>query len=83
MLIQHDPDEFKTVITGRTCSFHQSNPGKPYAGCTCSSSYGSVRRPLEEVRAIRAARERSEEDRILAKARAIRAKRRREHLGKP
>ena len=75
MYVHYDPDEFKAVGSQHTCSFHKANPGKPYAGCTCSASWGSVRRPPEEVAAIKAERRQKEEEEILAKADAIRARR--------
>lgn len=75
MLVHYDPDEHKTVTSSHTCGFHLVNPGKPYAGCTCSSSYSSVRRSSDEIAAIKAERQRREEDQILAKAEAIKAAR--------
>lgn len=44
MLIEFDPDDYEVVSTGETCAWHKRNPGKPYAGCTCSSSIGMRRR---------------------------------------
>lgn len=75
MLIYHDPDEHETVITRHICPLHKANPGKTYAGCTCSSSIGSRRRSPDEVAAIKGKRRREEEDAILAQADAIRARR--------
>ncbi len=78
MLIRHDPDEFEVVSTSHTCPFHEANPGKSYAGCTCSGSSGLRRRPYEEVAKIKAEKRREEEDHILAQAELI--KRRRDAL---
>lgn len=32
--------EMESVVKHHTCDYHKRNPGKPYAGCTCSTSYG-------------------------------------------
>lgn len=76
MLIRYDDDEYEPVHTWHTCLFHQSHPGKTFAGCTCSASFGSRRRSPEEVLKIKAERQRAEEDRILQEAEAIKARRR-------
>jgi hypothetical protein len=39
MIIHYDPDATVVETTHTTCSYHKQNPGKPFAGCTCSSSY--------------------------------------------
>jgi len=65
MLICYDPDEYENVSEYRTCSF----------GCCRSASYSSRRRSPEEILAIKAKRQREEEDRILARAEAIKATR--------
>lgn len=75
MLIRDDPDEYETVSKYRTCIFHQQHPGEPYAGCTCSASISYRRRPASDIAAIKAERRRKEEDRILAEAGAIKARR--------
>ena len=76
MLIHHDPDEYKTVVTNHVCPYHQRNPfDRAYAGCTCSGSYSQVRRDPEEVREIKARKRKEHEDRILAEAAIIRARR--------
>lgn len=31
-----------------TCPFHERNPGKSYAGCTCSASFGWEEKPMSE-----------------------------------
>ena len=77
MLIRDDPDEYTTEIKSTTCPFHEANPGKSFAGCTCSTSMGRIRRPPDEVAAIKRARRIAREERILAEAAAIRARRRR------
>jgi len=46
MLIRQPP--MKTVIEHRTCRFHKEHPGKIYPGCTCSGSYSTVVKPIEE-----------------------------------
>jgi hypothetical protein len=68
MLIHHDPDEWTSKSEQHTCSYHRLHPGKPYAGCTCSGSWSSVRRAPEEVAAIKAERQRKDDDEILARA---------------
>ena len=42
MIVTIDFEAMKTVVTHRICKFHVENPGKSYAGCTCSSSFGYV-----------------------------------------
>ena len=39
MLIRDD-NEYEVVSDHVTCAFHENHPGKPYAGCTCSGSWG-------------------------------------------
>ena len=46
MLIRQPP--LITEVTHNTCSFHQRNPGKPYAGCTCSGSYSAKVKPMKD-----------------------------------
>lgn len=75
MIIHHDEDLYESVYSHRTCPFHERNPGKTYAGCGCSSSWGQRLRSPEEVAAIKARRQREREDGILAEADAIRARR--------
>lgn len=75
MQIHYDEDEYETVVEARTCPFHQNNPGGSYAGCTCSMSVGSRRRPQAEIDKIKAERRRADEDRILAEAELIKARR--------
>jgi hypothetical protein len=77
MLIYHDPDEHKVVASHRPCAFHEKHPGKAFAGCTCSSSYGLVKRDAGETARIKADRQRKEDDEILARAEAIRIRRNR------
>jgi hypothetical protein len=80
MLINHDPDRYMVEIKSTTCPFHKANPGKPFAGCTCSTSYGQVERSPEEVAAIKRAKRLAREEQILAEAAAIRARRRAEGI---
>lgn len=75
MFYPHDPDRYKAVVHTTTCPFHQRNPREMHPGCTCSTSYGYEKRPEEEVQEIKAARRIKEEDEILRKADAIRARR--------
>lgn len=76
MLFYHDPDEWKVESSHRTCRHHQRNPfDRSYAGCTCSFSSSLVRRDPEEIREIKGKRRHEEEERILAEAEAIRARR--------
>ena len=49
MLVDYNPDDYKTVTTQHTCGFHKINPGKSWAGCTCSGSYGLVKKTTEEL----------------------------------
>jgi hypothetical protein len=72
MLINYDPDEWKTVSEFHTCAYHKQHPHDiAYAGCCCSASIGQVRRDPTEVAKIKADRRRAEDDEILRKAEAI------------
>jgi hypothetical protein len=75
VLIRYDPDEHETVVERHTCSFHQAHPSQLFAGCTCSTGIYSRPRSPEQVREIKAERLRKEEDRILAQAEIIKARR--------
>ena len=75
MLLHYDPDEYESVVTHHTCRYHQMYPGRPYAGCTCSSSYSSRRRTPEDVARVKAERRRQEEDEILMQAEMIKVQR--------
>lgn len=75
MLIHYDEDMYETTHESHTCPYHKMNPGKSYAGCTCSFSVGSRLRPYDEYLALRAKREREREDAVLAEAEAIKARR--------
>ena len=44
MLIEYNPDDYEVVSQSHTCGYHEKNPGKPWAGCTCSGSHGLVRK---------------------------------------
>lgn len=48
MIIHYDPDEWVTESDKTVCSYHQRYPGRPYAGCTCSASWGQRRATTEE-----------------------------------
>jgi hypothetical protein len=78
VIIHYDPDRYRTEVKSHTCAFHEAQPGVPYAGCTCSASYGSVERPPEEVAVIKRAKRIAHEERILAEAAAIKARRKAE-----
>lgn len=54
MLLRIDPDATVAVSAHYTCPFHQANPDiTSYAGCTCSSSWGTRPATEEERRANR------------------------------
>ena len=40
MLVEYNPEDYETVLTSHTCEYHKKHPGKTWAGCTCSGSYG-------------------------------------------
>lgn len=44
-----DYDFYKTVTKHHTCDYHRRHPGENWAGCTCSSSYGRVRKTEDEL----------------------------------
>lgn len=46
MLIKLPPME--TTVESNICSYHKKNPGKAYAGCTCSGAITSTVKPLED-----------------------------------
>lgn len=75
MLVHHDDDEWEAVSSHRTCGFHKLQPGMPYAGCTCSSSYGQRRRTPGEIAKIKADKRKAREDAVLAEADLIRTHR--------
>jgi hypothetical protein len=66
-----DEDEYEVVIDSRPCSCQ----GKCDGGCSGSFGVGYRRRDPVAVAKIKADRQRAEEDRILAEADAIRARR--------
>lgn len=74
-MFSYDPDEYEPVTEHHVCAYHRLYPGAPYAGCTCWGSYSQRRRSDEEISAIRARKIREEEDRVLAHAEAIKARR--------
>ena len=67
--ILHDPDEWETVIESH--SFGLDPFGNPLGSCGISQR----RRSPEEVRLIKAEKQRRHDDAILAEAEAIRARR--------
>lgn len=56
MIIHHDPDRYVGVSEHRTCLFHLTHPGKPYAGCTCGGFYSQRPATEQEYRAARTKR---------------------------
>jgi hypothetical protein len=76
LLIYHDPDEWTTVSETHTCPYHEANPeDRAWPGCTCSASYGMVRRPQEEIDEIKRKKREEHEENILAEAAIIQARR--------
>jgi hypothetical protein len=72
----YDEDEFETIVTTRPCTSCGGDLGKCRGvGCNGSSGVGSRRRAPDEVKAIKAERQRKHEDAILAEADAIMARR--------
>lgn len=67
--ILHDPDEWEVK------SEYKSYGKDPFGNSIGSCSYSLVRRPAEEVAAIKAQKRREHEDAILAEAAAIQARR--------
>lgn len=39
----------KTETKWHVCPFHKENPGKPYAGCTCSVGVSAREKTFEEM----------------------------------
>lgn len=63
MLIIHDPDEWVTEHSHRTCEHHKREPWDTgWPGCTCSSSFGQ-RRATPEEREENIRRRKAEEER--------------------
>ena len=50
MIIHEKPNQI-AVSTQHTCDFHKKNPGKQWAGCTCSGSFGVRDMTDEEIKA--------------------------------
>jgi hypothetical protein len=76
MRILYDPDEFETVIESRPCTACGGDLGKCNGACNGMASYGQRRRKPEEIVAIKAKRQREQEDKILAEAELIKLRRR-------
>jgi hypothetical protein len=76
MRIHFDEDEWETVSEHRACTTCGGDLRKCNGGCNGSSGYGMRRRDPKDVAAIKAKRQREHEDKILAEADAIRARRR-------
>lgn len=75
MRILYDPDEFETVIESRACTACGGDLSKCNGGCNGMAGYSQRRRAPSEVKAIKDAKRREHEDKILAEADAIRARR--------
>lgn len=75
MHILHDPDEWKAVTVGKPCSSCGGDINRCNGMCNGEAGYSLVRRPTEEVAAIKAEKRRLHEDEVLAEADAIRATR--------
>lgn len=75
MRIYHDPDEWEPVTESRPCTRCHGDLSKCDGGCNGMASYGLQRRPPGEVARIKAERRKREEDEILARAEAIKARR--------
>jgi hypothetical protein len=75
MFIEHDQDEWETVVDRRVCPFHESNPGEAFSGCTCSFGMSTRRRDPDKVHEIKAKRQRERENEVLRQAMRIIAER--------
>ena len=47
-IIEFNPDDYEIHTEHTTCQFHKDNPGVPYAGCTCTSSYSMHRKEKKD-----------------------------------
>lgn len=56
MLIHSDPDSQVPTSERTTCDYHKAHPGEPWAGCTCSASFGVRQATPEEKKERRHAR---------------------------
>lgn len=70
-----DQDEWETIVTHRPCTSCGGDLKKCNGMCNGMSSGGFRRRDPAEVMRVKAERLRREEDEILARAEAIKAKR--------
>lgn len=75
MYAYFDEDEWETVVEHRQCASCRGDMRKCRGGCNGMSGYGLKRRSVVEVMRIKAERRRKEEDDVLARADAIRARR--------
>jgi len=50
MILYHDTIDMVPHHEHTTCPFHQRHPGKLFAGCTCSSTFGYRKATPEERR---------------------------------
>jgi hypothetical protein len=71
----HDEDEYETVIHSRPCTACNGDTRKCNGACNGSAGYSLVRRKPEEIKRIKAEKQRKREDAILAEADAIRGRR--------
>ncbi len=76
MHILYDEDEFETIVTSRPCTNCGGALGKCRGiGCNGSFGVGSRRRDPAEVKKIKANRQLEHENKILAEAEMIKARR--------
>jgi hypothetical protein len=76
--IMYDPDEWESVTRSTPCLACQEIHGRRQCTgrCTGSFSIGMQRRDPAEVRRIKADRQKRQEDEILRRAEALKARRR-------
>lgn len=75
MKIMYDEDEYETVISSRACTTCGGDRKKCDGSCNGHFGMSQVRRPPDEVKKIKAERERKRQDAVLAEADLIRARR--------
>lgn len=73
--VYFDPDEWETVVETRPCAACGGDLRKCNGACNRMTIVSQRRRSPEDIAKIKATRRREEEDEILRRAEAIRAKR--------
>lgn len=73
--INYDPDEYETVHTSTPCLSCGGDMRKCDGRCSGSSSWTSVRRSDEAIREIKRKKREEHENKVLAEAEMIRARR--------